>query len=327
MATADFPLPHETAAETRKERKQRAKLNVPRIRLFSLLGAESILWGFVIAHIVKWIGNALYFLVWQVRYGVGYKGTLWSGSLKDTWDRLPVHISNLLGQRWFTSQAEPLWWITWRHDIRDVGISLFATIVVLFMFTKPKYELDDAPSVRRYVTSIPLALLAALVPITLIGVLAWKLPWVMQHGWQIPASYGALASEVNGFIAAGTWITVLMGIAGGLVAKPIIKRVADDVQWFFAQRSAGLVIAKREGDRGGFAGALDTAFSGTALRSDRVIGTPAHRARVRWILKNRPDTPARSPLLTRILMVLGFAVLPVAAFGAWLTIWGPAAVH
>lgn len=314
-------------AEPVKPKRGKRGRDIPQIKLLSVLGLESILWGVVIAHIVKWIGNALYFLTWQVRYSVGYGKTNFTWwYMKDTWDRLPVHISNLLGKHWFAVQTAPIWWITWRHDIRDVGISFFATLAVSFMFTKPKYEMDDAPSVKRYLTSIPLAVLAALVPIGLIGVLAWKLPWLTQHGWAVPESFGALASEVNGFIAAGTWITVAMGIAGGLVAKPIIKRVADDVQWFFAQVSSAKVIAKREG-RSGLAGTLDSALGGTVARTDRVVGTPAHRARVHWILKNRPDEPARSPWLTRILMIGAALVLPLAAFGAWVTIWGPAAVH
>jgi hypothetical protein len=317
------------ARESRREKKERAKLNIPRIKLLSWLGLESIVWGVVIGHIVKWIGNALYFLVWQVRYGVGYKSTMFTGSLKDTWDRLPVHIMNLLGTHpaLVPDQAAPLWWITWRHDIRDVGIALFATLAVAFMFTKPKYEMDDAPSLRRYVVAVPLALLAALAVIVPLGLLAWKLPWLTHHGFSVPASYGALASEVNGFIAAGTWITALMGIAGGLVAKPIIKRVADDIQWFFAERSAGKIISKHQGDRAGLLGGLNSALSGTVLRNDRVLGTPAHRARVRWIIRNRPDTQPRSPILARVLLAAGALVLPVAALGAWLTLWGPAAVH
>jgi hypothetical protein len=318
---------HYDGPPVEKKHHKKPKADIPKIRLWSKLGAESVIWGIAIAHIVKWIGNALYFLVWQVRYSVGYGPTTFTWwNMKDTWDRLPVHISNLLGQHWFVLQTAPLWWITWRHDIRDVGISFFATVIVEFMFTKPKYALDDAPSVKRYAITLPAAVGLALIPISIIGVLAWQLPWIMRHGWQIPPAFGGLASEVNGFIAAGAWIAVLMGISGGVAAKPMIKRVADDVQWFYAQVSAFKILSKREG-RGGLAGQLDSAFSGTVLRSDRVIGTPVHRSRVHWILEHRPDTPARSPWLTRILAIIGMATVPLAIFGAWLTIWGPAAVH
>lgn len=368
--------------EGRRERK--SSTDIPRIGLFTLRGVEGIFWGIVIAHIVKWIGNSLYYIFWQSRAGFGAAANdknTYTWNNKDFWDRLPIHVENgfrwiiavaiglavfalamwfmrhihgaraqlakiiiaagtgavaglyasvMLSSyrvRWFATQATPIWWITWRHDIRDVGISMFATIVVLFMFQKPKYPLDDAPSLRVYLTSIPKGLAAALIPIGLIGVMAWQLPWLTRHGWSVPASFGALASEVNGFIAAGTWITVLMGISGGIVAKFFIARVADDVQWFVAERSAAKIRIRKAGDRSGLSGAVDSALSGTALRTDRVLGTPAHRARVQWILANRPELPDRNLWITRALTGVAIAVLPLAAFGAWLTLVGPAAVH
>lgn len=213
---------------------------------------------------------------------------------------------------WLPAQAAPEWWVTVRHDIRDVGIALVATIAVQFMFTKPKHTLDDAPSVREYVTSVPRALAAAMVPITLIAIAAWQLPWLTHHGLHFPDSYGALAAEGNDWVVAGTWITVLMGVAGGIVAKPFVSRVADDIQWFFAERSAAKVRSTS---------ALDV------LRGSRVIGTPAHRARVRWILANRSEDVARNPWLVRGLLVAAFLLTAFAIAGAWLTIWGPAAVH
>jgi hypothetical protein len=290
-----------------------ASPDIPKIALISWLGLESVLWSVGIGHLAKWAGNFAYFASVQVRYAVGYGNGLWTvWYLKDAWDRLPVHIGNLLGEHWFASQAAPEWWFTWRHDIRDVGIALAATIAVQFLFTKPRHPADDRLTVRQYVTAVPVALGAALIPIAIIGVLAWKLPWLQQHGWQVPASFGALASEVNGFIAAGTWITAVMGIAGGIAAKPFIRRVADDIQWFFAERSAGRIRSSS---------ALGK------LRGTRVIGTPAHRRRVRWLLDNRPGLPARNPWLVRGLLAAGFIVLAFAAAGAWLTLAGPAAVH
>lgn len=291
---------------------RKPKLDIPKISLFSWLGLESVIWGVIIGHLVKWAGNFTYFAAWQVRYGVGYGPTdftVWYG--KDLWDRLPVHISNLAGYHW-ADQSSPAWWVTWRHDIRDVGIALFATLAVTLLFAKPKHAADDQVPVKVYVRALPLALGAALVPIAAVGVLAWKIPWLMQHGWAIPARFGWVASEVNGWVAAGTWITVVMGILGGLAAKPFIRRVADDIQWFFAERSAGKVLSGRGLDK---------------LRGSRVYGTPAHRRRVHWLLERRPDLPERSPWLVRALLVGGFFVAAFAAAGAWLTLVGPAAVH
>jgi hypothetical protein len=308
-----------TAIPIDRPPRRAARPDIPKIRLLSWAGLESLVWAAAIAHLVKWAVSFGYFAAFQVRYAVGYgQGTWTVWYLKDWWDRLPVHVQNALnglGWRvhWFSTQNEPLWWITWRHDIRDVTIAVVATIIVELMFAKPKYPVDDNPGLRVYLVSVPLALLAALVPIALIGVLAWKVPWLLQHGYRVPASYGAAASEVNGWIEAGTWITVAMGVAGGLVAKRIIQRVADDVQWFFAERSAGKIRAE----------------SALSLTGSRVIGTPAHRKRVHWLLDNvtLDELPSRSPWLVRGLLIAGFFAVAFAAAGAWLNLVGPAAPH
>jgi hypothetical protein len=308
-----------TAVPVAQPKRGRKSTDLPRIRLLSWLGLESVAWGVVIAHLVKWAVSFGYFAAFQVRYLVGYgKGTWTVWYLKDWWDRLPVHVQNGLNRlglrvHWFENQQSPLWWITWRHDIRDVTIAVVATIIVELMFAKPKYPVDDNPGVWVYLTRIPLAIGAALIPIALVGVLAWKVPWLLQHGWAIPARYGTLANEVNGWIAAGTWITVAMGILGGLAAKRVIQRVADDIQWFVAERSA----ARIRGNTG-----LDK------LRGTANIGTPAHRLRVQWLLDHPEVTlPARNPWLTRGLTVIGFLTILAAGAGAWLNLAGPAAPH
>lgn len=353
-------------ADRRRATKGRS---IPKISLLSGAGIESVGWGIVIAHLVKWAVSFGYFATWQVRYAVGYGPTLFTVVyLKDFWDRLPVHVQNGLpgeaavacglavagaliagnwlafarpggrGSRavlaagvltalasgcaagigvagwlagwhvhWFPGQAEPAWWITWRHDIRDVGIALIATIIVRLMFAKPKYGVDDNPGPAVYLTRIPLAIGAALVPIAIMGVIAWKLPWLTHHGVEVPVRYGAAAAASNEWLAAGTWITAVMGILGGLVATRVIQRVADDIQWFWAQRSAAKLRAQ------GF------------LSTGRVIGTPAHRLRVHWLLDNSPELPVRSPWLVRIMVAIAFLSLLFAGAGAWLNLVGPAA--
>jgi hypothetical protein len=295
-----------------QRRLPKSSADIPRIAPFSWLGLESVIWALLIDHLIKWAGNWAYFVTWQVRYAVGYEKGLWTvWYLKDFWDRLPVHVENLFSAHWFAGQAAPEWWVTDRHDARDVGIALAATIVTLLIFSKPHHAADDKVPLRVYATSLPVALAAAAVPVAIIGVLAWKVPWLTHHGVTVPASWGPWASEVNSWVAAGTWITVVMGIAGGLAAKPFLRRVADDVQWFFAERSA----AKVRSDEG-----LD------ALRT-HVIGTPAHRKRVHWLLDHQTALPERNPWLVRGMLALAFITLAYSAAGAWLTIWGPAAVH
>lgn len=287
---------------------------IPKIRLLSGPGIESIGWGVVIAHLVKWAVSFGYFATWQVRYAVGYGPTTFTVVYwKDFWDRLPVHVQNLLGQHWFPGQGEPLWWITWRHDIRDVGIALIATIIVRLMFAKPKYGADDNPGPLVYLTRIPLAISAALVPIGIMGVVAWKLPWLTQHGVEVSSRYGAAAAAANEWLAAGTWVTAVMGIAGGLVATKVIQRVADDIQWFWAERSTAKL------QRGSLVSAVASPLHG------RVIGTPAHRLRVHWLLDNNPDLPVRSPWLVRIMVIVAALSMLAAGAGAWLNLVGPAA--
>ena len=299
------PLRAVTAQDGKKAARS---TSIPKIRFLSGAGFESVLWGLVIAHLVKWAVSFGYFATWQVRYAVGYGSTTFTIVYwKDFWDRLPVHVQNLLGQHWFPAQVEPAWWVTWRHDIRDVGIALVATIIVRLMFSKPKYPVDDNPGLAVYLTRVPLAIAAALVPITILGVVAWKLPWLTQHGWHVPSQYEPWAGEANGWVSAGLWITSVMGIAGGLVATRVIQRVADDIQWFWAERSAGKLRAE------GF------------LSTGRVIGTPAHRLRVHWLLDNSPVLPVRNPWLVRIMVAVAGLSMLAAGVGAWLNLVGPAA--
>jgi len=294
--------------------QQETRLDIPKIRLLSWLGLESVLWSVVIAHLIKWAVSFGYFAAFQVRYAVGYGQGLWTVLyLKDPWDRLPVHASNLLGYHW-ASQAAPAWWVAWRHDIRDVGIAVIATIIVRLLFAKPKYPADDNPGLKAYLTRVPLAIGVALIPIAVIGVLAWKVAWLQQHGLEVPARFGVLASEANGWVAAGTWITVAMGIAGGLAATKVVQRIADDIQWFFAERSAAKVRSTQ---------------GLNALRGDKVIGTPAHRFRTHWLLDHvtLAGLPSRNPWLVRGLLVIGFLVMAAAGAGAWLNLAGPARPH
>ena len=96
---------------------------------------------------------------------------------------------------------------------------------------------------------------------------------------------------------------------GGLVAGKVIQRVADDIQWFFAERSAAKF--------------RDEGF----LSTGKVIGTPAHRKRVHWLLDNSPDLPDRNPWLVRVMVAVAIVSLLFAGAGAWLNLGGPASPH
>lgn len=252
-------------------------------------------------------------LAWRVRNGRSSRrrAAAWYALLVAGAAGTAFSVAGLLAgwhAHWLPGQDAPAWWVTARHEIRDVGIALVATIIVRLLFTKPKFPADDNPGLRAYLARVPLAIGAALIPIGAIAVLAWKLPWLMQHGWHVPGQYGPLAAEANGWIAAGTWITLVMGVAGGLVAGKVIQRVADDVQWFFAGRSSSRIRA-----------------GAPSLTGSAVAGTPSHRLRVHWLLDNSQDLPERSPWLTRGLLAIAAVSVLFAGAGAWLNLAGPAA--
>lgn len=294
------------------DQPKKARPSIPRIRFWSLVGLESVAWSVVIAHLVKWAVDALYFIIVQVKYSVGYNGRTYQvWYAKDMWDRLPVHISNLLGLHWFGgSQVAPEFWVTDRHYGRDVVIGLVTGIIVTFLFIKPKHPEDVDVSPWAYVWAIPKALVWAIPGIAIVAVLAWKLPWLTRHGWAVPVRFGTLASEINGFILAGTWIAVAMGIAGSqLFARFANRKSADAAQWFYAERSAAAIRS-------------DTSLG--KLRGSRVIGTPSHRIRVHWLLDHSAALVPHSVWAVRILtFALAVGVL-LAGFGAWLTLAGPA---
>lgn len=301
-----------TAIPIDRSKGRASRADIPRIRLLSWLGLESVAWAVVIGHLVKWAIDALYFIIVQVKYSVGYNGRTYQvWYAKDMWDRLPVHISNLLGLHWFGgSQVAPEFWVTDRHYARDVLIGLVAGVIITFLFVKPHHPEDADVSAWAYVWAVPKAIIWAIPGIAIVAVLAWKLMWLTHHGLAVPGS-SVLANEVNGYVAAGTWIAVAMGIAGSQVfARWANRKAADAAQWFYAERSAAVIRS-------------DTGLS--RLRT-RVIGTPSQRVRVHWLL-DHPDVQCveHSVWAVRLLtFALAISVL-LAGFGAWLTLAGPAA--
>lgn len=298
-----------TAAATATRRAE-----IPRIKLLSGKGLEMIAWSFVIAHLVKWAIDALYYLFVQCRWYLpsppGSKPfTVWY--LKDSWDRAPVHISNLLGLHWFGgSQVAPEFWVTDRHYARDVLIGLVVGVIITFLFIKPHHPEDADVSPWAYVWSVPKAILWAVPGIAIVAALAWKLPWLHNHGFYVHGG-SALANEINGYVMAGTWVAVAMGVAGSQVfARFANRKAADAAQWFYAERSAAVIRS-------------NTGLG--KLRGTRVIGTASHRVRVHWLLDNNITVQPHSVWSVRILtFVMGVGVL-LAGYGAYLTLAGAAA--
>jgi hypothetical protein len=288
--------------------------SIPRIKLASLPGLESVAWAVVIGHLVKWAIDALYFIIIQVKYSVGYNGRTYQVFYaKDAWDRLLNHISNVFGLHWFGgSQVAPEFWVTDRHYARDVVIGLVAGVIITFLFVKPHHPEDADVSAWAYVWSVPKAIIWAIPGIAIVAVIAWKLTWLTHHGLYLHSG-SPLAAEINGYVIAGTWIAVAMGIAGSQVfARFANRKAADAAQWFYAERSAAVLRSDQ----------------GLNRYRTHVFGPPAYRVRVHWLL-DHPGIQCveHSVWSVRILtFVLGISVL-LAGFGAWLTLAGPASVH
>jgi hypothetical protein len=120
-----------------------------------------------------------------------------------------------------------------------------------------------------------------------------------------------VSNEVNQWISAGTWIGIAMGLAGSLFfAKYASRRPAQEAQWFYAERSAAKISS-------------ETGLG--KLRGTRVIGTPSHRVRVRWLLDNSIKCVERSSWSVRLLVGGLIFTLLSAGGGAYIALAGPAA--
>jgi hypothetical protein len=293
---------------------------VPKIRLFSLAGIESIGWAVVIGHIVKWAVDFWYFAVTQVGWGfmypLGQYHTWWY--MKRVWDHLPHYVGkffNLLGVHaswvaWLMSKHVDESWTEPRHLARGVLIGLIAGVIITFMFQKPsRPDTGQDPSGFRYAITPLMAIIYAIPGIAVVAVLVHFVPWLQVHGLSVPGS-SALANEANGWVAAGAWVGTLMGLLGSqFFAKYASRWPADSAQWFFAERSA----AKLKDDTG-----LNR------LRT-RVWGTPQHRVRVHYLLDTGAEVVEHSVWAVRVLLFGAAFTIISSGIGAWLTLAGPAA--
>jgi hypothetical protein len=329
---------------------------VPRVLDFPALTtaekAESFAWVLILGHVVHWAVDAAYFTVTQVRYGfqgfslwaqspggvrryAGWRGhsnpfTLWY--LKDAWDRLPVHLSNVLHAGWFASVAPaPQWWVTWRHDTRYVVIGVVTGVVIFFLLSKPRRDRESYTWHHMALTPLR-ALLYAVPGVAIGGLLVWKVRWLHAAGITAPASWGMAGHEVNQWSASGKLSLLAMGLLGSwLFARWASLGPADEAQWVYAEQAAARILRRRS------RGALGS------LSGRVIIGPPGLRTRIRWLVGTagkpsawhgadgtarylRAKAAGNSGLGMRII-VRAFLVLTVAAagYGAWLTIAGPAA--
>jgi hypothetical protein len=180
------------------------------------------------------IGSAIYFLFTQVKYQTQYRSTTMTLLyLKDTWDRLPIHLRNLVGAHWWgDTQAEPTWWVVARHDFRHVLIGVIAVLLVggFGIGLKPR----KARGVGQMLISIPLAFLAA-------SVVAGALIYLFaQH--QVAEAFdhvsaGSGVPYVQDVIGKGVIQLTVIGVFAGLAARKVLARTFYTLQGMSIDRN------------------------------------------------------------------------------------------
>jgi hypothetical protein len=294
---------------------------VPKIRLLSWLGLESVIWGIVLGHVIKWAVDCWYFVTTQLTWGFTYaKGNdrinYWN--LTDIWDHGPYWLGRFasnIGIRtswtaWLMAASTDHGWTEPRHLARGVIIGLIAGVFIQMLFAKPQQYGEEDVSALAYILALPKSLIYAIPGVAAIGVLAYYLPWLLNHGLNVPGN-NLLSNEINSWLSAGSWIGTAMGLLGSLFfAKYASQKPAQEAQWFYAERSAAKITS-------------ETGLG--ALRGSRVVGTPSHRVRVHWLIGNAIKCVERSSWSVRLLVGGMFLVLISAGGGAYITLAGPAA--
>jgi hypothetical protein len=200
---------------------------------------EMLVRGVVLSQFAVPIGSFLYFLWFQMHYQVTYlnpdgtTGSYFNVWLKDPWDRLPIHIDNLLHVGLFAPLGtvnEPMWWVDARHDLRKVLIGFIVTLLIGAITVG--FKKRKRASVRHMALSVPLAFLAA-------GVTAGLLIWGFLN---LPHRVSSLGTGnnityVSDYVGSGQLELLIIGIVSGLVAKIFLARTFDTLQLMSIERN------------------------------------------------------------------------------------------
>lgn len=256
---------------------------------------EMIARGTALSQVASAIGSAVYYLFTQVKYGTQNAGApyfTWVG-LKDTWDRLPVHVRNLVGAHWFTGQAVPPWWVTARHDARHVFIGLVAYLLIasltIGMSRKPRRRVHPF-----WIAASPVTVMLAAVPGAAAGILLVSkgLPMVMHWG---VASGNIWVRE---WLGKGSWQLTIIGLlAGKFFAQTVFRPVADTIQLTSIEKHI------TDGDKPKFWW--------------KIVYGPAYMNRHGYLVASRHACPVHSKILGTIML----AGTPVLAFWLGYGIW------
>ena len=243
--------------------------------------------GIILGHYAKWVGDALYYLATQI-----------TAAQKDLWDRLPVHLDNLLGNHAFAfftegQEVSPLW-VYCRHGARNLGIALLAVWLVKMAIQKPLAKRHHYGVIRLAATPVIAWLLA--LPIWIGGLAFFWTYSKNGFGWTYTGT-NPWIDDLAQLIGKASIEYTIIGIISGLVITlfGVVKKPADEFQWLLAEQGWPSVIPGM-GKRKKF----------LADPACPIVAGP------------------KRPWVTRLVFWSMTASLGLAAFGAWLTLAGPA---
>lgn len=246
------------------------------------------------------VGSAIYFLFtqvsWQTRYGNKTTTILF---LKDAWDRLPVHIDNALHVSWFgTSQVEPSWWVTARHDTRHVMIGFIAALLVGAV-TIPLKNRKRATTLRM-VLSVPAAFVVALV-------VAGGMIVAMNYVTPFMSHIGTTTGNpiVSNLIGKGTLQLTIIGVVAGIAAKTVLKPTFDTIQLMSIERN----IAQGDTEKWWW----------------KIVYPPNYRNRFKYLVDTGHECEVGNRWLGLVLTVGAPFFVFLLGVGIWLLYFGPAA--
>ncbi|MDH2445131.1 hypothetical protein QDR37_14350 [Amnibacterium sp. CER49] len=261
---------------------------------------EMLVWGLVLTQVAIPIGSAIYFLTTQTRYMVGFQGKIYTVLyLKDAWDRLPIHIEDLFGARWFgPSQKAPAWWVIARHDARHVLIGFIAVLLVGAITVGFKNR--ERASRAHMVLSIPLAFLAALATAgVLIAFFIYAAPAVDSLGTTSGNPY------LQNLVGKGTIQLTIIGVAAGFAAKAVLKRTFDTLQLMSLERN----LAQGAQERWWW----------------KLVYPPNYRKRFEYLQASGDRGSQHSRWLGAVLATSAPILTLLLVFGVWVLYFGPAA--
>lgn len=273
---------------------------------------EMLVRGVLLSQFAVPIGSFLYFLWFQMHYQATYlnsdgtTGSYFNVWLKDPWDRLPIHIDNLLHVGLFAplgTVTEPAWWVDARHDFRKVLIGFIVTLLIGALTVG--FKKRKRASVRHMALRVPLAFLAAGVTA---GLLIWgflDLPHRVSN-----LGTGNNVTYVSDYVGSGQLELLVIGIVSGLVAKAILARTFDTLQLMSIERNIA------QGDK----------IDGWK----RFLYGANYRKRFGYVQKrvnegSYPELEVGHPWIGILLVTLTPAMLFLLGGGVWLLYFGPAA--